>query len=440
MRLAAAMFAPVDIAGLAVLRIAVGLLMFVATVRYWAHGWIDELLLAPAVHLPYWLPGLGTLWIDPPPGALAMYGLFAMMAVCALLVAAGLWYRPAIVLLLGGFVYVELVDATNYLNHYYAITIVLAFMAVMPLHGALSIDARRRPTLRRDSVPAWMPWALRGQLAVIYGFAGLAKLHADWQSGTVLHMWLRTRADGLLGPLLASPEVAQVMAIGGTVFDLLVVPALLVRRTRAIAWLAVVTFHVTTGVLFPIGMFPWIMIALSTVFFAPDWPRRWLGVRASAAATRPRPHWFVAAALGAHFAVQIVLPLRALAYPGDVRWHEQGNRWSWRVMLVEKTGMVELVVTEPSTGRTWRVDPAEELTARQTKMMATQPDLVLAYAHLVHRRFAAQGHDVEVRADAWCALNGRPSQRFLDPTVDLAAIDDSLAPYGFVLPLRESSR
>ena len=62
MRIAAAMFAPVDIAGLAVLRIAIGLLIFTATVRYWAHGWVDELLLAPSVHLPYWLPGIGTLW------------------------------------------------------------------------------------------------------------------------------------------------------------------------------------------------------------------------------------------------------------------------------------------------------------------------------------------------------------------------------------------
>jgi hypothetical protein len=253
-------------------------------------------------------------------------------------------------------------------------------------------------------------------------------------------MWLRPRADvPIFGAALASPDVAQLMAIGGTIFDLAIVPALLVRSTRTVAWLAVVAFHLTTGVLFPIGMFPWIMIALSTVFFAPDWPRRFIG-RSRTVATPARPRAWIAFALGAHFAIQLVLPLRSLAYAGDVRWHEQGNRWSWRVMLVEKTGMVELVVTEPSTGRTWRIDPAEELTPRQTKMMATQPDLILAYAHLVRDRFRARGHDVLVHADSWCALNGRPSRRFLDPTVDLAAIDDSLAPYAFVLPLTETSR
>ncbi|HET6584228.1 MAG TPA: HTTM domain-containing protein [Nannocystaceae bacterium] len=440
-RAVAAVFAPVDIASLAVLRIAIGVLMLVATLRFWAHGWIDELLLAPTVHLPYWLPGVGSLWIEPLP-APAMYGLFAAMAVCALLVALGWGYRIAIVGLLFGFVYVELVDATNYLNHYYAITLVLAFMAMTPLHGSWSIDALRRPRLRRAHVPAWMPAAVRLQLAIVYGFAGLAKLHADWLQGTVLHMWLRTRVDTpVVGALLADPGAAQAMAIAGAVFDLAIVPALLWSRTRAFAWIAVVLFHAITGLLFPIGMFPWIMIALSTVFFAPDWPRRW--IRGGVAAP-PRPvgararHWVVAA-LAVHFTIQLVLPLRSLAYPGDVRWHEQGMRWSWRVMLIEKTGIVDFVVTEPATGRTWRVDPAEELTPRQAKMMATQPDLVLAYAHLVRDRFRARGLDVEVRAESFAALNGRPSRRFLDRRIDLAAVPDDLAPYEFVLPFTTSA-
>jgi hypothetical protein len=39
----------------------------------------------------------------------------------------------------------------------------------------------------------------------------------------------------------------------------------------------VVVFHVLTSVLFPIGIFPWLMIALTPIFFDPSWPRRWLG-------------------------------------------------------------------------------------------------------------------------------------------------------------------
>ena len=435
------MFAPVDIASLTVLRMAIGVLMFVASMRYWAHGWIDELLVSPATHIPYWVVGVGSLDIEPMSG-LAMRGLFLGMAACGLLVAVGWLYRPAIVILLISFLYVESIDATNYLNHYYAITLVLAFMAVTPLHGAWSVDAALHPRMRRATVAAWMPWAVRVQLAIIYGFAGTAKLHADWLSGTVLHMWLRSRGEGpWIAQLLADPDLAQCMAVAGAAFDLLVVPALLWRRTRIFAWIAVVGFHLATGALFPIGMFPWIMIALSTVFFAPDWPRRWLGghVEPNTLGTgpHPRPLWIAVAVL-LYFTLQILLPLRFLAYPGDVRWHEQGMRWSWRVMLVEKTGLVELVATDPLTNRSWRIDPLQDLTPRQSKMVATQPDLILAYAHQVYERFADRGFIVEVRAESFVALNGRPSQRFIDPTVDLAAVVDGLAPYTFVLPFVES--
>jgi hypothetical protein len=46
--------------------------------------------------------------------------------------------------------------------------------------------------------------------------------------------------------------------------------------------------------------------------------------------------------LVAFAAVQAVLPLRHLAYPGGVRWTEEGYELSWRVMLTEKAGHVEL--------------------------------------------------------------------------------------------------
>ncbi|MCA9711421.1 MAG: HTTM domain-containing protein, partial [Myxococcales bacterium] len=98
-------------------------------------------------------------------------------------------------------------------------------------------------------------------------------------------------------------------------------------------------------------------------------------------------------------------------------------------------GMVELRVRDPATGRTWRVDPADELTRLQVEMMSTQPDMILGYAHHVAERFAAQGiAGVEVRADAWASLNGRRSQRLVDPRVDLARERDGLAHKRWIVP------
>ena len=123
------------------------------------------------------------------------------------------------------------------------------------------------------------------------------------------------------------------------------------------------------------------------------------------------------------------MPLRHLAYPGDVRWTEEGYYLSWRVMLTEKAGHVDFRVTDPDTGRTWTAGPEEVLTDWQAAQAAIRPDLLLATAHLLAGELDARGVDgVEVRADAFVSMNGRAAQRLVDPTVDLAAEPRSLAP------------
>src|SRR5688572_11019724 len=81
---------PVDGAGLAAFRIAFGLLMFGAVVRFVAKGWVDELLLSPSYHFTY----LGFDWVEPLPRAW-MYGHFAVLGALALSIAAGFATRFA---------------------------------------------------------------------------------------------------------------------------------------------------------------------------------------------------------------------------------------------------------------------------------------------------------------------------------------------------------
>src|SRR5690606_8056977 len=130
--------------------------------------------------------------------------------------------------------------------------------------------------------------------------------------------WLAARTDvPVVGPLLGQVEVAYAMSWAGAIFDLSIPFLLAWRRTRGLAYLAVIGFHVATGSLFRIGMFPWVMIALTPIFFAPDWPRRVLArvrgraVSAEAPPEAPRPlSWPALAALAAWIIVQVALPLR----------------------------------------------------------------------------------------------------------------------------------
>jgi vitamin K-dependent gamma-carboxylase len=423
-------FAPVDPASLVAWRVLFGLLMTVAVARFFVYGWIQEHYLAPRVLFPF----AGLEWIRPWPGV-GMYVHFALMGLGALGVAFGVAYRLSALTFVLTFTYAHLIDRTYYLNHYYFISLVGGVMVLLPL-GRVG---------ERASVPAWWLWLLRAQVGLVYFFGGVAKLKRDWLVyAQPLKIWLAASTDlPVLGRFFEWPWVPHAFSIAGALFDLSVVPALLWRRTRPFAFAAVVVFHVITRLLFPIGMFPWVMISGALLFFPPDWPRR----LAAWARRRPerervpepvrRAGWGPALALG-FLAVQCLLPLRHLAYPGDVMWTEEGFRFSWNVMLMEKDGLAEFRVSEPATGQWWVVTPGKYLAPYQVKMMSTQPDMLLTFAHYLAHDFAAHGHpDVEVRANVFASLNGRPRQRLVDPSVNLAAVSPWQGTSTWVLPFQD---
>jgi vitamin K-dependent gamma-carboxylase len=129
-----------------------------------------------------------------------------------------------------------------------------------------------------------------------------------------------------------------------------------------------------------------------------------------------------------------LFPGRGLLRGEDVAWTERGHRLAWRVMLIEKTGLVVYRVVEPKTGRVWRVSPAEGLTALQHKQLRTQPDLIRDYAIQLKAQHAAEGRDVVVTADAWASLNGRPAQRLLRADLNLTQPLRALDEAGWILP------
>jgi vitamin K-dependent gamma-carboxylase len=72
-------------------------------------------------------------------------------------------------------------------------------------------------------------------------------------------------------------------------------------------------------------------------------------------------------------------------------------------------------------------------------MMATNADMILALAHRIANDFHQRGlPQVAVRAEAYVSLNGRPSQLFIDPRIDLAKEVPGLAPKPWILPLENA--
>lgn len=386
-----------------------------------------------------------TPWLTAGPPAL-VYAHMAANVVAAILVSLGRFYRVAAVALALGIGALLGMEQTAYINHTYLYALYAAIFAVIPANAVVSLDAKRRPQIVRATVPAWCLYLLRFQIAVVYVFAGLAKLDADWLRAMPLSVWLQTNAGyPLIGPLLAAPATAYAMSYGGLVFDLLIVPAMLWARTRRSAFTIAVAFHLINVITFGIGTFPWFSLAATALFFPPESFRR-LPFLASALARHVPPTTGVSsaptgprraltmAALAAYACVQIAIPSRRFFIEGNPSWTEAGHTFAWRMMLRGKEGRLSLRLYEPATGRSWSEAPVRYLVARQVRKVAGDPEMILQLARHVAGVYAEQGRKVEVRVDAFARLNGRPESRLVRDDVDLASEQPRLDTFDIVLP------
>jgi vitamin K-dependent gamma-carboxylase len=429
-----AALAPTDAAGLVVFRVLFGVLACVIPLRFMANGWVERFYVEPTFFFSYW----GFEWIAPLP-APWMQLVFVAMAVAGAMIAIGFRYRAFALSFFVLFTYVELIDVTTYLNHYYLVSLLALLLAVMPRaewHG---------------TIPAWCGWLLRFQVAVVYVFAALAKVSGDWLlHAQPLSLWLGARMDTpVVGPFFDRIEVAYLMSWGGFLYDLTIPLWLSWRRTRGAAFVVLLGFHSMTHVLFDIGMFPVIMTVAAVVFVDPGMPRRIaarLGLRRMAGGPLELPSAGVVPAFGGWHAAgatvvvawclfHVAMPLRSHAYGRNVLWDEQGMRWSWRMLCREKTGAVTYRVRARGWEGEREVSPRTYLTLDQETEMVGQPDMILQLAHHVRDDLVARGErDVEVRVDARASLNGRRSAILIDPEVDLARVADSLGDARWILP------
>jgi vitamin K-dependent gamma-carboxylase-like protein len=432
--------APIDIASLVYFRIAFGTIMLWEVWRYFEYGWIDLYWVRPKVNFTYY----GFEWIRPWPGVFMHIHMAALGALAAMILL-GFCYRVSATLFFVGFTYVFLLEQARYLNHFYFVCLVSFLLILIPAHRAGSLDARWGLTTPRETAPAWALWILRAQIGVVYVFGGLAKLNGDWLRGEPMRMWLARRTDfPILGSFFEQEWMVYAFSFGGVLLDLFIVPLLLWRRTRPYAFGAAVAFHVMNDALFHIGIFPWFSIAMSALFFPPDWPRRLLG--GAMARERPRafatPTWrrdgAVLAVLGAFLAIQVLVPLRHWLYPGNVSWTEQGHNFSWHMKLRTKTARAEFTVTDPASGKVWTVNNRDYLARWQERTMSGKPDMLVQFARLLAEEKRKEGRPaVQVRARVMASLNGRRPQLLIDPTVDLAQVRRSWVAAPWILPLTE---
>lgn len=400
-------------------------------------GDIETRYLEPSFFFKYY--GFEWLGFVGEQGIYVLYGIWLFSALGIML---GALYRVSSWSFFFAFTYLHLLDATNYINHYYAISIFAFFLACLPAQRACSIDIWRKPSMQQAQIPYWQIAIFQGQVALIYIFAAIAKMNLDWMTGAMpLKIWLLQSQDfPLIGSLFKYHIVHLWMSWIGLLFDLTIVLWLSFRKTRKWAYLLVIVFHTATGLLFNIGLFPILMIFSTVVFFDPMAQQgfleklgvRWQKTDKGLPSSFYLPYLFVV-----HFALQIFLPLRHyFLYDNNILWTEDGYRFSWRVMLLEKEGMATFYVEDPKTKREWVVSNLEFLTPFQEKRMSIRPDHILQFAQHIAAVYARR-YDMKnpiVRAEVYVAMNGRVSQALIDSKVNLAEEPRSIGPKDWVLP------
>ena len=424
-------------------RIGFGLLVMFSLIRFSSNGWIESLYINPSYHFSYF----GFSWVKPI--GVYTYLIFLICFAAALFVTIGYKYRLSIIILFLSFTYIELMDKTTYLNHYYLVSCISFLMIFLPCSNFFSIDSCNL----QKNIPRWTVTSLKVMIIIVYVYAGLAKINTDWLiEAQPLKIWLKSKYHiPLIGEtFLQNNYVHYLFSWGGMLYDTFIAFFLLNKRTRFFAFIMVIIFHVMTRVLFPpIGIFPYVMIFSCIIFFDNSVHKKIINkisnlfqfnVSHSFKSYFNKKHRFHNLGIyivGIFLFFQILFPLRSKLYPGELLWTEQGYRFSWRVMLIEKTGYTTLKVIDQTNGKHILIDNKDYLTEFQEKQMSFQSDFILEYAHYIGDIYQKKGFkDIAVYAESYVTINGRPSQLYIDPTVNLYKQNRSLKNKEWIMPFK----
>ncbi|MFI4874084.1 MAG: HTTM domain-containing protein [Blastopirellula sp. JB062] len=434
---------PEAIAPLVFFRIFFGAMMLYHLYGMTVDHWIHFFYVLPDFHFTY--PGFS--WVRPWPGD-GMYLHVAIMGVAAMGISLGLFYRLSALTFCLGYAHLFLIEKALYQNHCYLICLLSALVVAIPAHRACSLDVYFGLAKSSCAAPRWALQLLRFQLGIPYFYGGLAKLNYDWLNAQPMKLWLARRDDvPLIGEMLTWEWMPFAFSYAGIALDLLIVPALLWRRTRLIAYLAGLAFHLMNSVLWDIGIFPWFMIGATLLFFPAESLRKALRFppleTTSPATSEIGSSWrrWQFAALLVFCAWQLLLPFRHFAYPGDVSWTEEGHHFAWHMMLREKDVGIRFYVVNVTHGQRGLIRVEDFLNERQLSRMGKDPDMVIEFVHHVRDHYRRHlDAELEIYVLNIAGLNGRKPQLLMDPTVNYAAVRRSWLPQPWIMPLEEPLR
>ena len=414
------LFSRIDNCSLIIFRICFGLLVLLESWGAIATGWVRRVLVEPKFTFNF----IGFEFLQPLPGN-GMYWYFGLMGVCGLGVMLGYRYRASMIGFTVLWAGVYLMQKSAYNNHYYLLFLINILMCFVPANKNLSLDVKLGYTQKTDWMPSWVKWLIIGQLLIVYTYASVAKFYPDWLNAIVAKNIMSGKQDWfLVGHIVDQRWAHYVIAYFGIIFDLLIIPALLYKPTRKVAFILAVFFHLYNSFVLHIGIFPYLALAFCLFFFEPKVIRNIFYPKSKRNEfTTPidfNYNQLITIGICVWLFIQFILPLRHWAIPGDVLWTEEGHRLSWRMMLRSKRGSNSFYIQEEGQKGKKRINLKDYLTKKQIKSMGGKPDMLWQFAQYLKKEYKADGKNIAVFVKNSTKVNSQKRRKLIDFKTDLA--------------------
>lgn len=293
-------------------------------------------------------------------------------------------------------------------------------------------------------MPFWNYFLIKYQFFILYFIAGCKKLSTEWlfewrysMTNLSIH-WMFTPLRVLLGNETTDQIFVHWFA---AIFDTSISFFLICEKSRPIAMLISIVFHVMNSRLFNIGMFPWVCLVELPLFCRHEWPRTFLRkLKCSTAADSVRTiandknvttkrtlrERFTTFLILIYCCLQLCLPYSHFISKGYNGWVDGVYGYSFDMMMQNwEPSIISLKVVDNNVKQTHFIEP---LAFTDSLRWTQYPSMAYQYSQCIRENLKNDYHEnpnsvlsssnFSIYFDIWYSLNGRVHQRIYDPRVD----------------------
>jgi hypothetical protein len=365
--------------------------------------------------------------------------IFIVAQIASFFIAIGLFYRVSSSIVFFIWCYLFFTDQGHNNNHYYLIAMLLFILVFVNANQWGSVkNVKQKSSL----IPEWNYLVIKLLIFIVYFYGGLAKLNWDWLNGYPLKFWLTGREDlgSFIQGVLEKDITIYIVSYYGLFFDLVVGFFLFHKKLKYLALALMIPFHISNHFLWPIGVFPWLSIFMTVLFFEKEVSQLIKISRDRVFIVSSQIKKTITILFICFFTFQFLFPFRQHLYVGKTNWHGYGELFSWRMMLTDKQGAVRLRVYDENNRSLGEVSLESYINERQLFKLVYLPKNFVPFCQFIESKIKEDKRnkslgDIKIYVDAFKTINNRPFQRVINPNIELTSIDYSVFEKGgYILP------